>query len=287
MLYLLAASFAWAFSFGLIKHKLVAPGIDPNFVAFARLLLSFLLFLPWLRVRGMRIRRSIVLSAVGALQYGLMYVFYTNSFRFLPSHLVALLTILTPLYAALVHDILSRRFHPLLAFTALLAVIGTALVMDPARAIRPKLAGIILVQLSNLCFAAGQMLYRQIPLPADTRDSDGFALLYLSGSVVAAVPALISTRGALPNLSGSQALTILYLGLVPAGLCFFLWNLGARRANPGTLAVMNNAKIPLGILCSLFLFGEKTNLVRLALGGAVLVAAVALNEFCSRPQTRT
>ena len=48
--------------------------------------------------------------------------------------------------------------------------------------------------------------------------------------------------------SGQDALvTVLYLGLVPSGLAFNLWNLGATRVRAGILAVMNNLKIPLAV----------------------------------------
>ena len=47
MALLLIASFIWAFSFGLIKKYL--GGLDAGFVAFVRLALSFLLFLPLLQ----------------------------------------------------------------------------------------------------------------------------------------------------------------------------------------------------------------------------------------------
>ena len=70
---------------------------------------------------------------------------------------------------------------------------------------------------------------------------------------------------------------LVYLGVLASGLCFFLWNIGATRVSAGTLAVMNNAKVPLGVACSLLFFGEHANLLTLAasfglLGGAVCLA---------------
>jgi len=74
MIYLLAASLLWAFSFGLIKTQLA--GLDPVTVACSRLFLAFLLFLPWL-IRG-QIHKSLIPRAMGlgVIQFGLMYVFY-------------------------------------------------------------------------------------------------------------------------------------------------------------------------------------------------------------------
>jgi drug/metabolite transporter (DMT)-like permease len=68
--------------------------------------------------------------------------------------------------------------------------------------------------------------------------------------------------------------TIIYLGAVASGACFFLWNVGSTRVNAGTLAAINNAKIPLGIACSLLLFGEKADVPRLLVGGALMACGV-------------
>ena len=46
------------------------------------------------------------------------------------------------------------------------------------------------------------------------------------------------------------------------------------RVNAGALAAFNNAKIPLGIACSLLFFGETANVARLVLGGAVMALGV-------------
>ncbi len=68
---------------------------------------------------------------------------------------------------------------------------------------------------------------------------------------------------------------IAYLGLVASGLCFFLWNRGARRVSAGQLAVMNNLKIPLGAAVSLLVFRETAG-VHTLLAGSLLIAAALL-----------
>jgi drug/metabolite transporter (DMT)-like permease len=71
---------------------------------------------------------------------------------------------------------------------------------------------------------------------------------------------------------------LLYLGLIASGLGFFLWNRGATRVDAGTLAVMNNAKIPLAVACSLLFFGESpdANMLRLAISAGFFAAALWL-----------
>ncbi|MEJ5203017.1 MAG: EamA family transporter, partial [Anaerolineales bacterium] len=75
-------------------------------------------------------------------------------------------------------------------------------------------------------------------------------------------------------------------GLVASGIGFFLWNFGARRTNAGALAIFNDLKIPLAVTVSLLVFGEKTNVLNLLTGGALVLAALAINEIAARRSTR-
>ena len=277
MILLLAASFIWAFSFGLIKKYL--GGLDAGFVACFRLALSFLLFLPLLRPRKTAPSLTVHLLALGGVQFGLMYVFYIQSFRFLAAHQVALFTILTPLYVAAAADLLEGRFHPLHFWAALLAVAGSAVIVYSGAGRAGLLTGFLLVQASNLCFALGQVLYRRLALAGrEWRDRDGFAWLYLGGTAAAAAAMLLSSGLPRLDLDVGQWLVLAYLGLLASGVGFFLWNVGALRVSAGMLAVFNNVKIPLAILVSLVFFRERTDLLRLALGGALILAALAMNS---------
>ena len=160
MLYLLAASLLWAFSFGLIKQQLA--GIDPVLVAFLRLAISALVFLPPLvrwRLPARLVRTALML---GAVQFGLMYVFYLASYRYLPAYGVALLTIFTPLYVVLLDDLRRRRASGRHAAAALLAVAGAAIIVVRGIVAPQMWPGIVLLQAANLCFAAGQLKYREL-----------------------------------------------------------------------------------------------------------------------------
>lgn len=281
MLYLLIVSLIWAFSFGLIKDQL--GGLDANFVAAARLLISLLVFLPFLRLRGVPRGLRLRLALTGAVQYGLMYVAYLYAFRYLQAYEVALFTIFTPLYVTLTNDIYRRRLHALSLLATLIAVAGTAVVKQ-ADLFRPELlTGFLIVQASNLCFAFGQVYYKELLRnSAGFSDRSVFALLYLGGALTAGLPAVFTTPWGGFRLDASQLLTLLYLGAVASGLGFFLWNVGARRVNAGTLAIFNDLKIPLAVAVSLLFFGEKTDLTSLLVGGAIVLAALTLNEWGAR-----
>jgi drug/metabolite transporter (DMT)-like permease len=281
MIYLVVVSLIWGLSFGLIKTNL--SNINPAAVALIRLCLSLLIFVPLFRFKGLSVKESISLIIIGAIQYGLMYIFYLMSFSFLLAYEVALFTALTPFYVTLFDDLVNRKFRSGFLLTAALAVLGTLVAIWRGSSGIQIGQGFILVQLSNICFASGQIFYRKIMAKAAAAsDKNVFALLYLGGSLVALIAFWNAPAGAAIALNGPQILTLLYLGLVASGFCFFLWNYGARQVNAGTLAILNNLKIPLAVLCAVLFFGEKAHLPRLGAGLMLILAALSLNQKESR-----
>jgi drug/metabolite transporter (DMT)-like permease len=277
MAYLLLVSLLWAFSFGLTKG--LTAGLDGTFVAAARLGLALLVFLPFLRLKGLSLRAALSLAGLGAVQFGLMYLAYNESFRHLQAHEVALFTLTTPVFVTLLADALDRSFRFRALAAALLAVAGTALIVFSGKALQPTLTGLVFVQLSNLAFAVGQIGYKRFRVRHPTlRDRDIFGLLYAGAFLLTLSLALVRLDFGALSLNSTQWLTLLYLGAIASGLGFFLWNIGATRVSAGTLAVMNNAKIPLAVACSLLFFGESAELLRLGLSLGLLAAAVWLAE---------
>jgi len=277
MFYLALVSLLWAFSFGLIKEGLA--GLDAAPIAAARLALACLCFLPLLRPRLVSARERWNLAAIGMVQHGMMYLFYLHSYRFLGAHEVAAFTIFTPLFVVWSNDLARRRAHGRFLVTAAMAVAGAAVILAQ-RAPRPGLLrGFALVQLSNVCFAAGQIAYREFRRGRpELPDHSIFGWLYL-GSLLPVVPALAAGGGrGLAEAGPRQWLILGYLGAIASGAGFFLWNKGATRVNPGALAVWNDLKIPLAVIVSIVVFGERAEPGRLALGLAILMAALVINE---------
>jgi drug/metabolite transporter (DMT)-like permease len=273
---LLLVSLIWAFSPGLIKGRLV--GLDSAFISAARLGLALLVFLPVFRWRGLTLWTTVALAGIGAVQFGAMYLAYNQSFHYLPAYEVALFTITTPIFVTLFGDALARTLRPRALAAALAAVAGTALVVVQSTAVRATLAGVALVQLSNVAFAVGQVWYQRLRArQPELRDHQVFAVVYAGGFLVA-LAAMATGLGARAwSVTAAQGWTLVYLGVLASGIGFFLWNVGATRVTAGTLAVMNNAKIPLMVACSLLFFHESANIPALLgslaiLGGAVWLA---------------
>ncbi len=280
MLWLLLVSLVWAFSFGLIKGRLA--DVDPGIVALLRVAFALIVFLPVFRPRAVPGRTGLLLAGIGAVQFGLMYVCYNAAFRSLAAYEVAVLTIFTPVFVTLLDGALGGRVRWQALVAALLAVAGAAVIVVDKPLAAVSWSGVLLVQASNACFALGQVAWRRWRMiQADVRDAAVFAWLY-AGAVVAAFPFAWPHLGDITSLNTSHWQTLAYLGLVASGLCFFLWNFGAARTGPGSLAVANNAKIPMGVACSIWVFGESGDPARLIAGSAAIVVAGLLADRGAR-----
>lgn len=278
MYYLLIVSLVWAFSFGLIGNTL--SGVDPFFVATLRLGCASLVFLPFLRLQLLSRIDCLRLTGYGCIQFGLMYVSYMSAFQYLPSHLVALFSILTPLYVVLIHDLRSMQFSPRYLLAAMLSVSGAAVIKMQGLPSGDFWFGFFLMQLAGIAFAFGQIAYRDWKRRhASIHDRSVFALLAIGGTICAGVFSLLYSDLEVGEINPVQWQSILYLGLIASGLGFFLWNKGASRTNPGILAAFNNALVPLAMFVSLFIFGEIGSvsheaIVRLLIGGSLIVLAL-------------
>jgi carboxylate/amino acid/amine transporter len=280
--YLVGVTLLWAFSFSLIGVYL-AGQVDSYLAVLVRVVLAALVFLPFLRPSLLVGRQRLALMGLGAIQLGVMYIFFYQSFLLLSVPEVLLFTIFTPLYIALLDDWLFGRFTPFYLLTAGLAVLGAAVIRYQGLDSGFWL-GFLVVQGANLCFALGQVGYRRLStsLPDSLPRHSVFAWFYL-GALAIALPAfaLLGDASAMPT-TGIQWGILAWLGLVASGLGYFLWNLGAVRVDAGALAIMNNALIPAGLLVNLVIWNRDADLARLSLGGAIILGSLVLNEWWLR-----
>lgn len=280
--YLVGVTALWAFSFSLIGAYL-AGQVDSYFAVLTRIALAALVFLPFLRPGRLSLSQRFTLMGLGAVQLGLMYLFFYQSFLLLSVPEVLLFTVLTPVYVALLDDALFKRFTAFHLVTAALAVLGAGVIRYQGVG-SGYWMGFLVVQGANLCFALGQVGYRRfsVNLPPSLPRFSVFGWFYL-GALAIAVPAylILGDSSALP-VSGLQWGVLGWLGVVASGLGYFLWNLGATRVDAGSLAIMNNALVPAGLLVNLWLWNRDADIPRLALGGAIIVASLALNAWWQR-----
>jgi drug/metabolite transporter (DMT)-like permease len=282
MIYLAIVSAIWAFSFGLIGNAL--SGVDSFFTATIRLGCATLLFLPFLRAKEIVRIDRLRLVLIGAIQFGVMYACYMRAFQYLPSHLVAIFSILTPVYVVIVHDLRQRTFSSRYLIAALLSVLGAAAIKAKTIPTGDFWIGFGLMQAAGIAFAYGQVAYRDWKRNnPQTKDRSVFSLLAIGGTASAGIAGVLLSDWSTLDVKADQWKAILYLGFVASGVGFFLWNKGASKSNPGTLAAFNNAVVPLAVLCSLFVFGESQSMdlengIRLALGSALVLGALLVSQ---------
>ena len=277
MAYLSFVTLLWAFSFSFIGVYL-AGKVDVYFMVLTRTLLALLVFLPFLRWGRLRPVLAGQLMAIGAIQLGVMYLFYYHSFLLLTVPEVLIFTIFTPLYVTLCHDLLARRLHGKYLLTALLAVLGAAVIRYD-HLTSDYLLGFAVVQGANLCFALGQVGYKWVlaretePLP----QHQVFASFFTGALLVSLIAWLWLGSPHYPS-NGLQWGLLGWLGAGASGLGYFLWNKGATQVNAGVLAIMNNALIPAGLLVNLLIWNQEADLWRLGLGGGLIFLSLFINE---------
>ena len=285
MWYLTAITFLWAFSFSLIGVYL-AGQVDAYFSVLTRVALAAIIFLPFLRPAPVKL--ALKMMALGAIQLGCMYVFYYQSFLLLSVPEVLIFTILTPVYVTLIFDLMQGRFSARYLVTALLAVLGAGVIRY--NGIGDQIfTGFLVVQGANICFALGQVGYKVLLAKEEPTLSQRsiFGYFYLGALAVTIITwFLFGNPAKLPTTSLQWGI-LLYLGVVASGLGYFFWNKGATKVDAGTLAIMNNALIPAGLVVNLVIWNRDADLIRLSVGGVILLFSLILHErWGKQPQLK-
>jgi carboxylate/amino acid/amine transporter len=282
MAYLIFVTILWAFSFSLIGEYL-AGQVDSDFAVLSRVLLGGLLFLPFTWWRGVRHELRLGMIAIGMLQFGVMYLCLYRSFDYLTVPEVLLFTITTPLWVALIDDGLYRRFSPTALLAAALAVVGAGIIRYDGIT-GDFILGFLLLQVANAAFAAGQVGYKHLTqrFPTDVPLWGFFGYFYIGALLISGPAFLLFGDASMLPTSGAQWGVLLWLGLAASGVGLFLWNRGACLVDAGTLAVMNNALVPAGLLVNLVIWNREADLFRLAVGGGVILLSLWVNAHFSR-----
>ncbi|WP_165856433.1 carboxylate/amino acid/amine transporter [Marinobacter sp. JSM 1782161] len=272
----------WAFSFSLIGEFL-AGHVDSDFAVLSRVVLAGLAFLPFTRWRGVRWELKAGVTVVGALQFGITYLCLYRSFAYLSVPEVLLFTIFTPLYITLFDDALNRRFSPMALVAAAIATLGAGIIRYDGLS-EDFLTGFLLLQVANATFAAGQVGYKHLiqRFPTEVPLFRFFGYFY-AGALVFALPSFLIFGNAdkLPHTALQWGI-LAWLGLAASGIGLFLWNRGGCLVDAGTLAIMNNALVPAGLLVNLLIWNRDADLGRLLAGGAVMMLSLWVNARFSR-----
>ena len=268
MIYLILVSILWSFSFGIIKYGL--PGIDSTLISLMRNLIALLFFTSLTLYNFKKFSFDIRLVLIGAIQFGLMYILYIQSYQYLPAYLIATFTITTPIFIGIFSQLLEDKSFSLNGiFSIILVVIGS--LMMRFNIVNPidYWLGFFLIQCANVCFAIGQIMFKRWHSKNTSVDIIyNFSQMFFGAVLITSIFSIINSTN-LAMLNASNLYALLFLGLFSTGFGFLAWNLGAIQVSNERLAVMNNAVIPIAIFNSYLIFGEAINLI-LFLPGLVL-----------------
>lgn len=260
MAYLIAISILWSFSFGIIKYGLA--GIDSSFISFARNVIALTFFSSVTIYNIKKFSFDLKLVGIGALQFGLMYIFYIESYQYLPAYLIATFTITTPIYVVLASKYLNgNSLNRNGIYAILLVIIGSYLMRFNSLNLEDFMLGFVLIQCANIFFATGQILFKK--WNDKNKDKDivhNFSQLFFGATLITSIFYFLrSSESAI--LTQSNLFSLLFLGIISSGIGFLMWNIGATKVSAEKLAIMNNAVIPIAIFNSYLIFGEEINFI--------------------------
>ena len=258
MIYLILVSILWSFSFGIIKYGL--SGIDSSFISLMRNLIAFLFFASLSLYNFKKFIFDIKLILIGAIQFGLMYVLYIQSYQYLPAYLIATFTITTPIFIGIFSQLLQNKSFSLSGiFSILLVVLGSLMMRFNIVNPLDYWLGFFLIQCANICFAIGQIMFKKWYSKNTSVDIIyNFSQMFFGAVLITSMFFIINSTN-IGMLNTYNLFALLFLGLFSTGFGFLAWNLGSLQVSNERLAVMNNVVIPIAIFNSFLIFGEAIN----------------------------
>jgi drug/metabolite transporter (DMT)-like permease len=258
VIYLILVSILWSFSFGIIKYGL--SGIDSSFISLMRNLIAFLFFASLTLYNFKKFIFDIQLILIGAIQFGLMYVLYIQSYQYLPAYLIATFTITTPIFIGIFSQLLQNKSFSLNGiFSILLVVLGSLMMRFNIVNPLDYWFGFFLIQCANICFAIGQIMFKKWYSKNTSVDIIyNFSQMFFGAVLITSMFSIINSTN-IGLLNTYNLFALLFLGLFSTGFGFLTWNLGSIQVSNERLALMNNAVIPIAIFNSYLIFGEAIN----------------------------
>jgi probable blue pigment (indigoidine) exporter len=251
----------------------VLPDGRPLLVAAMRVLPSGLALLAVGRLRSRWRPRGLEWWHTGVLamfNFGVFFPLLIVAVYRLPGGVAAAAGGLQPLLVAAMSGLVTGRMPRTLdVVIAGLAAVGVALVVvRPDARIDP--VGVLAAVGANVSFAAGVVLTKRFPAPANRIAATGWQLL-LGGAVL--VPLAAVLEGAPPVLNGGNVVGFAYLSLVGTALAFVLWFNGIHRLPTAAPPLLGLAAPVTGAVLGWVVLDQSLSPVQLT-GFAITVAAI-------------
>lgn len=273
------APITWGTTYVLVTE--VLPPGRPVFDSAARVLPAGLLLVAVdLLLRGWRPERADLrrMAALGLVNVGLFFPLLILAATLLPGGVAAAAGGVQPLLVVGFTALLARRAPAGREIAVgVAAALGVGLVvLRPGAGYDP--VGLLAALVANVSFAAGVVLTRRYPRPADPIGDVGGQLLVGAALVV---PLALLVEGAPPALDGGQALGVAYFSLVATAAAFVVWFAGIRRLPVIAPPLLGLAAPLTGVVLGWMLLGEDLTPVQLT-GFALTSAAIAYGALAAR-----
>ena len=184
-------------------------------VASLRLGIASVIFLIFLRVSSIAVIDRIRLVLIGAIQFGVMYGCYLRAFQYIPSHIVAIFSITTPIYVVLIHNFRQRSFSKKIS-TGGSTIDCRGWESSRHKAFLREIFGWVFSDAGSwvvVCFWSS-VISRLEKAHSQVVDHSVFALLSLGGFVSVGCFSFLLTDFTNLNISLEQWQSVVYLGIV-------------------------------------------------------------------------
>lgn len=281
--YLLGIGLIWGSQF-LFQQAAVAD-LPPFWVAAGRASIGALTLIILTTLFKMRssTRRIGTYSLIGLLEATIPFVCVAWGQQYLDTAVTAILMGTIPFFTIILSPLVIKgaRITATGFISILVGFSGLVLLFYPqvsSGAANSSLVGALAIVVASACFATGLLLLKRI----DDEHPIVVARNVLSSAAIQLlVVASIMTSPTELTLTSSSAVSILYLGVMCAGVVYFLYMALIKEAGP-VFASLNNYLVPLiGVLLGATINHEVLPTTTwLSLG--VIVAALAINQLPER-----
>jgi drug/metabolite transporter (DMT)-like permease len=267
-----AASFG---TLAIFSKFLYEDGLDIFTILFLRFGIAALLMLIILLGRRERFPRGKILLqliGMGALGYVGQSFSYLTAIKYASSGLVALLLYLYPTFVFILSVIVFREKVTWIKIVAiLLALIGTALTVDPAGG---QLTGILLAIAAALIYSIYIIVGTNVMKHVSAVQSS--LIIFASAGTVYGI--LMSFNGVHLPTTNSGWVNIVGIVFVATVIPVVAFLTGLERIGPTNAAMLSTLEPVVTVLLAAWIFGERLQSIALCGGGMILIAVIMLTR---------
>jgi drug/metabolite transporter (DMT)-like permease len=278
-----AASFGTLAIFG---RFLYADGLDTFTMLFLRFGFAALLMMIILLARKEQFPRGKILLqliGMGALGYVGQSFSYLSAIKYASAGLVALLLYLYPMFVFILSVIVLRERLTWIKIAALiLALIGTALTVDPAGG---QLQGILLAICAALIYSVYIIVGTNVMKHVSAVQSS--VVIFASAGAVYGI--LMAINGVHLPSTNTGWINITGIVLVATVIPVTTFLAGLERIGPTNAAMLSTLEPVVTVLLAAWIFDERLKAIVMLGGGLILVAVILLTrgELEKKPSLRT